>query len=405
MGSVSYIFKYFFSILTPSYTIANNGGIIGLGSNTITWHVADGAGRTVSKTQSIIVSDTTSPEITAPSDIVSNTLSGFCFSKVDLGIPSVSDDCTVAGYIGTINGFNGILSDYEYPIGVTTITWTVSDTAGNISSTFQFITVIDNEDPVLTIPADIITSTCSVVIGVASATDNCSALTPSYTITSNGGVIGLGSNTIIWHVTDQAGRTVSKTQTIVVSDTTAPSITPPPNLDNQKTDDGSCVATNLNLGNPSISDDCNSATFKANINGYTGALSDYEYPIGVTTITWTVSDTAGNISSINQLVTVNHQQKPIITVSETTISISTCNAILDNPTVTSCSSSYTISRNPAYSQFNTGITTITWTVTDTFGNAATSTQFINYVSPVPGITLPANINVDATPGSCGILNW
>ena len=146
------------------------------------------------------------------------------------------------------------------------------------------------------------------------------------------------------------------------------------------------------------------AGYIGTINGYNGVLSDYEYPIGVTTITWTVSDTAGNISSINQLVTVNHQQKPIITVSETTISISTCNAILDNPTVTSCSSSYTISRNPVNSQFNTGITTITWTVTDTFGNTATSTQFIDYISPVPGITLPANVNVDAASGLCGISN-
>ena len=64
------------------------------------------------------------------------------------------------------------------------------------------------------------------------------------------------------------------------------------------------------------------AGYTATINGYNGLLSDYEYPIGVTTITWTVSDTAGNISSTIQLVNVNHQQKPIITVSETTISVS-----------------------------------------------------------------------------------
>tara|TARA_A100001011_G_scaffold393249_1_gene482662 strand:- start:15729 stop:19853 length:4125 start_codon:yes stop_codon:yes gene_type:complete len=348
-------------------------------------------------------SDNSIPSITT-SNIVTNTLAGLCKTNVDLANPVASDNCSVAGYVGIISGYSGNLSDYEYPIGVTTITWTVSDTAGNISSTFQFITVIDNEDPVLTIPADIITSTCSVVIGVASATDNCSALTPSYTITSNGGVIGLGSNTIIWHVTDLAGRTVSKTQSIIVSDTTVPVISAPPNLENKKTDNGSCVATNLNLGIPSISDDCSAVTYVGSIDGYTGVLSDYEYPIGVTTITWTVSDTAGNISSTIQLVTIIHEQPPIITISETTKIISTCVAILEDPVITSCSSSYTISRNPSGNQFNSGITTITWTVTDTFGNTATSTQLINYISPVPGITLPANIEVEASLGSCGISN-
>ncbi len=348
-------------------------------------------------------SDNSIPSITT-SNIATNTLTGLCKTNVDLDNPVVSDDCSVAGYVGIISGYSGNLSDYEYPIGVTTITWTVSDTAGNISSTFQFITVIDNEDPVLTIPADIITSTCSVVIGVASATDNCSTLTPSYTIASNGGAIGLGSNTIIWHVTDLAGRTVSKTQSIIVSDTTPPVITAPPNLENKKTDNGSCLATNLNLGIPSTSDDCSAVTYVGSIDGYTGVLSDYEYPIGVTTITWTVSDTAGNISSTIQLVTVIHEQPPIISISETTKIISTCVAILEDPVITSCGSSYTISRNPVGNQFNTGLTTITWTVTDTFGNTATSTQFINYISPVPGITLPANIEVDASLGSCGISN-
>ena len=346
-------------------------------------------------------SDTSIPSITI-SDIVTNTLTGLCKTNVDLAIPVTSDNCSVAGYVGIIAGYSGSLSDYEYPTGITSITWTVSDTAGNISSTIQLVTVIDNEDPVLTIPADIFSSTCSVVIGVASATDNCSTLTASYTITSNGGIIGLGSNTVIWYVTDLAGRTVSKTQSIIVSDTTSPGIIAPSDIVT-KTLNGLCF-TSVDLGTPSITDDCNLAGYVGSISGYSGVLSNYEYPIGVTTVTWTVSDTAGNTSSTIQLVTVTHEQVPIITVSETTLMISTCNAILSDPVVASCRSSYTISRNPSITQFNTGITTITWTVTDTFGNTATATQFINYISPVPGITLPANIEVNASPGSCGISN-
>ena len=370
-------------------------------SVTVSTTLTNGTTTSTTKIINVDASDTSNPTISV-TNIVTNTFTGLCSTTVDLGIPMTSDNCSVNGYLGTINGYSGVLADYPYPVGVTSVTWTVSDTAGNISSTIQLVTVIDNEDPVLTIPADIITSSCSVVIGVASATDNCSSLTPSYTIATNGGIIGLGSNTIIWYVTDGAGRTVSKTQSIIVSDTTLPEITAPSDIVSN-TLSGFCFSK-VDLGIPSVRDDCTVAGYTASINGYNGILSDYEYPIGVTTITWTVSDTAGNISSTIQHVTVNHQQKPIITVSETTITVSTCIYILQDPIITTCSSSHTISRNPEGNQFTTGITTITWTANDIFGNTATSTQFINYIAPVPGVTIPSNVNVDSTPGSCGVLS-
>ena len=376
-------------------------------SITVSTTLTNGTELGVSKTVNVEASDTTNPIITVPSDIVTNTLTGLCTTTVTLGTPITSDECNGENYIGTIAGFSGNLSDYEYPIGITTITWTVSDTAGNTVSSNQFVTVEDNEKPVLVIPTDIVTSTCIIDFGaqIATATDNCStSLTPSYTIASNGGNIGLGINTIIWHVTDEKGNTTSDTQVITVSDTTVPSITVS-SVTVTETFAGLCT-TRVNLEAPVVTgDNCNGIeTYKGTIDGFSGNLSDYAYPIGVTTITWTVSDTAGNTSSTIQLVTVEHKQNPIITVSETTITVSTCIYILPDPTVTTCSSSHTIIRSPAGNQFNTGITTITWTVTDTFGNTATSTQFINYITPVPGITLPANINVDASSGSCGILN-
>jgi hypothetical protein len=349
------------------------------------------------KDVTVPASDETAPIVDPMPTLTFNTDTGSCTTQLtlpQLGTVSATDSCTFS----IVNDNPDLL----FAKGSNILTWTVTDTAGNISVVSQTINVVDNEDPVLTIPADIFSSTCSVVIGVASATDNCSTLTASYTIASNGGIIGLGSNTVIWYVTDLAGRTVSKTQSIIVSDTTSPRIIAPSDIV-AKTLNGLCFTT-VDLGTPSIIDDCNSAGYVGSISGYSGVLSNYEYPIGVTTVTWMVSDTAGNISSTIQLVTVTHEQVPTITVSESTLTISTCNAILSDPVVATCSSSYTISRNPSITQFNTGITTITWTVTDTFGNTATATQFINYVTPVPGITLPDNINVPAPIGSCGISN-
>ena len=367
-------------------------------SVTVSTTLTNGQIVALKKDVTVPASDNIAPQVSLASPTLEFfTDTGSCtvqLSEAQLGIISVVESCTFS----IVNDNPDLL----FSKGSNILTWTVTDTAGNITVVSQTINVVDNEDPVLTIPADIFSSTCSVVIGVASATDNCSTLTASYTIASNGGIIGLGSNTVIWYVTDLAGRTVSKTQSIIVSDTTSPGIIAPSDIVT-KTLNGLCLTT-VDLGTPSISDDCNSAGYIGSISGYSGVLSNYEYPIGVTTVTWTVSDTAGNTSSTIQLVTVTHEQVPIITVSDTTLTISTCNAILIDPVVATCSSSYTISRNPSITQFNTGITTITWTVTDTFGNTATATQFINYVTPVPGITLPDNINVTAPIGSCGISN-
>ena len=152
-------------------------------SITVSTTLTNGTELGVSKTVNVEASDTTNPTITVPSDVVTDTLTGLCKTSVILGTPITSDECNGENYIGTIAGFSGNLSDYEYPIGITTITWTVSDTAGNTVSSNQFVTVEDNEKPVLIIPTDIVTSTCIIDFGtqIATATDNCStSLTPSY---------------------------------------------------------------------------------------------------------------------------------------------------------------------------------------------------------------------------------
>ncbi|MDA9019431.1 hypothetical protein N9I59_00160, partial [bacterium] len=386
-------------LINKLYPISNISKIY---SATVTVVLSDNSAFSITQSVTVDPSDSIPPTVSPPSNIQVDNDPGSCQAVLtlsDTGTPTTLDNCTVV----SVENNNPTLTFLN---GVNTLTWVVTDNASNTTTVTQTITVNDNENPVLIIPASFVSTTCSVVIDVASAsaTDNCTtSLTPSYTIESNGGIIGLGSNTIIWRVTDDAGNTVSATQLITVSDTTDPEIIAPSNLDNVKTDDGFCVAKNLDLGTPTTTDDCAVVGFIGTIAGYTGVLSDYEYPIGVTTVTWTVSDTAGNTSSTIQLITVIHDQIPIITVSETTTTVSTCFYILPDPIVTSCTST-TISRTPEGNQFGTGITTITWTVSDTFGNTVTATQFINYVAPIPGITLPANIYVDASFGSCVVLN-
>ena len=101
----------------------------------------------------------------------------------------------------------------------------------------------------LTIPADIVSSNCSITIGVASATDNCGVVTPANNAPAS---FSPGITAVVWQVTDNQGNTVSATQLVTVSDTIAPINTSPVSL-SIATDSNSCVATSVSLGTPTVS--------------------------------------------------------------------------------------------------------------------------------------------------------
>ena len=102
-----------------------------------------------------------------------------------------------------------------YPVGTTTIIWTVTDGCTNTSICSMTVTVTDNEAPVITCPADIITcSTSQAILGAATATDNCGDVT----LTNNApSTFGTGTTLVVWTATDIHRNTSACTQTVIVS--------------------------------------------------------------------------------------------------------------------------------------------------------------------------------------------
>src|SRR5205823_8650882 len=183
-----------------------------------------------------------------------------------------------------------------YPKGTTTITWTATDGSGNHSSCTQTITVNDTEAPAISCPANITRSNdpgmCSANInpGTATATDNYD--TPTVTgARSDGGPLNgsysVGTTTITWTATDGSGNHSSCTQTITVNDTENPTISCPASFTLEPTCPSGAVG---NYTTPVGTDNCPGAVTTRTA----GLASGSVFPIGTTTVTYSVTDAHGN---------------------------------------------------------------------------------------------------------------
>lgn len=179
--------------------------------------------------------DVTPPTITCPPNwppIIGYAEANSCQAWVEIPLPSYSDDC---GVMTVINDYNGTenASDFYPAGGVAWVTWTVTDTTGNVSNCTISVTVVDDVNPSMTcsqnITVNVDAGSCFATItdlGTPVITDNCGVATvtnnhPSQTYT-------LGQSAVTWTVTDLSGNTTTCAQSVNVIDNIVPTITCPP---------------------------------------------------------------------------------------------------------------------------------------------------------------------------------
>ena len=364
-----------------------------LGATTVTWTVTDGSGNTATSTQVVTVVDNIDPTITAPAAVTVNVDAGACstaLSNVTLGAATTSDNCSVAS---TTND-----APSSFPLGNTTVTWTVTDGAGNTTTATQVVTVIDNIDPTITCPSDITayadatTNGTAVTWSPAIASDNCTIVSLTSDIAS-GSTFTLGATMVTYTATDQSGNFVTCTFTVTVLDTVSPVITSCPADITQDNDAGNCSAVVT----------WTAPTFFDNSGSYTTVWSHSSgdvFAVGTTTVTATVTDAAGNSTVCSFDVTVEDNEAPTITApADVTVNVDAgvCSTALSNVTLgaatTSDNCSVATTTNDAPVSFPLGATAVTWTVTDGSGNTATSTQVVTVVDNIAPVAVAQNITV------------
>lgn len=116
-----------------TYSIPS-GSVFPLGTTTVTATATNGCG-TATCSFDVTVTDIIKPNITAPADIVINANNAGCTGVVNLGTPVTSDNCSVASVTND--------APATFPLGKTTVTWTVTDGSGNKSTAVQTVTVLN----------------------------------------------------------------------------------------------------------------------------------------------------------------------------------------------------------------------------------------------------------------------
>ncbi len=402
------------SVINDYTGTANASGTYPVGTTTVTWTVTDIHGNTNTCTQNITVTDDEDPTITCSGAQTQTADAGVCNAAVTVTGPATGDNCGVASvindYTGTANASG------TYPVGTTTVTWTVTDIHGNTNTCTQNITVTDDEDPTITCSgaqtqtADAGVCNAAVTVTGPATGDNCgvASVINDYTGTANAsGTYPVGTTTVTWTVTDIHGNTNTCTQNITVTDDEDPTITCS-GAQSQTADAGVCNAA-VTVTGPATGDNCGVASV---INDYTGtANASGTYPVGTTTVTWTVTDIHGNTNTCTQNITVTDDEDPTITCSgaqSQTADAGVCNAAVtvtgpatgDNCGVASVINDYTGTAN-ASGTYPVGTTTVTWTVTDIHGNTNTCTQNITVTDDEdPTITCSGAQSQTADAGVC-----
>ncbi|MCU7552868.1 chondroitinase family polysaccharide lyase [Chitinophagaceae bacterium LB-8] len=208
-------------------------------------------------------------------------------------------------------------------------------------------------------------------------------------------IVGKGTSTITASQLgdDIYGAATTIEQILTVIDVELPVLAAPANVE-VTTDAGAAIASNVALGTATATDNDGVQSITNN--------APAVFPVGITKVIWTAVDNSGNVATAIQLVTVTDNEVPVVTAPANQ---SFCYAASNNYQVPAAATAdncglatiiYAITGATertgtsvdASGQFNTGLSTITWTVTDIHGNQTIKTCTVNINEPL-NASIPA----------------
>jgi gliding motility-associated-like protein len=356
--------------------------------------------------------DTSGPVFSfCPPDTLANANTNDCVAVLNLPAPIADDACS---------GLESLLSDQPDNIfedGVTVVSFTARDNAGNTAVCSFSVTVMGNMPPGF--------NDCPDPIAVVASDTDCSAAatwTPpvafggcgpaTVNVVSNfnpGDVFPAGDTLVTYTATDLLGNSALCSFTVTVSDTSAPTIVCPANL-TVAPDSGACVYTAA-FPMPSVSDNCD------DMPSLTGtSIPGNILPIGTTAVQFVATDDDGNSSTCSFEIVVNDQNPPVLDCpDDLTVSadsgICTGVATWNIPSVSDDCSVGTItptSSDDPGDSFPVGTTAVQYFAADDFGNVGTCAFSITVLETAPPTfaACPPNLIIGLNSSGCDTtLTW
>lgn len=301
----------------------NNFTCSNLGANTVTLTVTDVNGNSSSCTSTVTVIDTIAPTVLCQNYTANLNAAGTA-SITGATINNGSmDNCTIASMTVSPNSFTCA------NLGNNTVTLTVTDGSGNISTCTSTVTVIDVVPPTAVCQNFTVDLDASGNASITTAdidngsTDNCAiasiSVSPNTFDCSN-----VGANTVTLTVTDGSGNVSTCNATVTVVDSIPPvAICQNFTVALDASGNASITPSNINNGSTDI---CGISTITVSPNSFNCSN------IGANTVTMTVIDVNGNVSTCTSTVIVEDNMNPQIIncISDTTVATigGLCDAIV-----------------------------------------------------------------------------
>ncbi|WP_430405237.1 gliding motility-associated C-terminal domain-containing protein [Fluviicola sp.] len=364
-------------------------------SGTYTLSTTFESGCTINNTITAIVLDTVAPTISGCNDTTFYLNNSCQYVVPDFkSTVSITDDCSGSMNIdySQIPAAGTILTGQ----GNTIVKLYAEDAYGNIDSCSFNMSLLDNLPPTvicqnftgalntsgtLTITPATIHNGSNDGCGIASMT-----VFPNNFTCSN-----LGANTVTLTVTDVNGNASVCTSTVTVIDTIAPTVLCQ-NFTGALNPSGTITVTPATINNGST-DNCTIASMTVSPNLFTCAN------LGNNTVSLTVTDGSGNVSTCTSTVTVIDVVPPTAVCQNFTVNLdasgnaSITTADIDNGSTDNCAIASISVFPTTFDCSNVGTNTVTLTVTDGSGNVSTCNATVTVVDSIPPVAICQNFTV------------
>lgn len=378
--------------LTSTY---QPGAIFPIGSTIVTYTATDEDGQSATCSFTVTVRDNSSPVLSTTTPDVTVQANANCMAIASWTPPVFTDNCNL-----TVTSTHN--PGASFSLGTTNVTYTARDNQGNTTAFSFKVIVKDMTSPVVTnCPGDIIvnqSTSCSAIVSWTppTFTDNCPGTVVVSSNYAPNTQFPVGSTTVTYTARDNVNNTTACSFKVIVRDTSSPIVSNcPANIILDSTTDCMAVAT---WTAPAFTDNC----------GLQPISKSHEpggaFPIGTTTVSYTATDFSGNSTVCSFTVTVKDLIAPVISECPQNIVIQTSNqsgtAIVDwtPPEATDdCQLASLLPSHESGSSFPVGLTTVTYTAKDSFGNITRCSFNVNVVWE----TIPLDITQLVTPDGNG----